>query len=299
MIKKKRFDGTYLKGLHHFVRIIPYFMPTRSEATIYFEQELDITECLKFLKAFNRNLDPLKPKLTFFQLFLCAGVRTVATRPMLNRFVSGKNYYQRNEIIFNFVAKRRLTDEGEEINVKIAFSPFETLHTIGEKITDEIRTATREDGTGGEDINALLMKFPRWFLTLFFKTLRFLDFHNSSPKSIMKVDPFYSTVFLTNVGSIGIDTPFHHNYEWGTCGLFVALGKVRREWRPDKDGNPQQRDLVKVTFTYDDRMADGVYVGKSINIFRSFVENPESLAGKPDISEEMLKELMLKDCPPR
>ena len=297
MIKKTRCDGTYLPGLHHFVRMLPYFIPTRTEATIYFEQELDITDTLVFLKQFNRDLEPGQPKMTFFQLFLCAGVRTIVLRPNLNRFVSGRNYYQRNEIAFNFVAKRELTDEGEEINVKIPFSPFETLRSMGPKVHDEIRKATREGGNDSERTNEVIMKLPRWAINTFFRTYRFLEYHNMAPESIVRVDPFYSTVFLTNVGSVGIDAPFHHNFEWGTCGLFVALGKVRRQWKPDRRGTLRQRDVVRVTFTYDDRIADGVYGGRAIELFKTLVEHPEPLLSPPELSADTLEKLMLKDYP--
>ena len=297
MIKKSRCDGTYIKGLHHYDRIVPYFLPSRTEATIYFEQELDITETLIFLKKFNKSLPPGQSKVTFFQLFLCAGVQTIAQRPKLNRFVSGRNYYQRNEIIFNFVAKKELTDEGEEITVRITFSPYETLHTIGEKVKAEIRECTRGEGTGGDDVNELLMKFPRWFVNLFFKTYRFLDYHNIAPKSIIQVDPFYSTVFLTNVGSVGIDAPFHHHYNWGNCGLFVALGKVMRVWKFDRKGVPVRRDIARVTYTYDERIADGVYGGRSLDLFKSLVENPEPLLKSLELSNEQLRELNLKHYP--
>jgi hypothetical protein len=95
------------------------------------------------------------------------------------------------------------------------------------------------------------------------------------------------------VGSVGIDAPFHHNFEFGTCGLFVAIGKIRKERAIDEEGKATTRDRVKVTFTYDDRIADGIYCGRAIDLLRSFVEHPASLELAPELGPDQLAELAL------
>jgi hypothetical protein len=107
--------------------------------------------------------------------------------------------------------------------------------------------------------------------------------------------PFFSSVFFTNVGSVGIDAPFHHNFEFGTCGLFVAIGKIRRERVVDEAGKAEMRDRVKVTFTYDDRITDGIYCGRAIDLLRSLVEDPSALELPPELTPDQLGELALKD----
>ena len=77
MLKKNRPDGTYLANLPHFVRLQPYLMPTRASATIFFEQEFDITHTLTYLGKFNRALPKGERKISFFQIFLCAAVRRI------------------------------------------------------------------------------------------------------------------------------------------------------------------------------------------------------------------------------
>jgi hypothetical protein len=52
---------------------------------------------------------------------------------------------------------------------------------------------------------------------------------------------------------------------------------------------------VKVTFTYDDRITDGIYCGRAIELFRTFVENPEQLERPPELSTGLQAELMLKE----
>ena len=295
MFTKKRSDGTYIRDLPHFTRLLPYLMPTRSEACIYFEQDFDVTKALTHILAFNKALDPGQRKLSLFQVLLCATARTIGLRPKLNRFVAGYRYYQRNRIIFNFVAKRELTDGGAEINVTLPFSPSETLSTLSAKVSAVVSRVKEGAGSEADDLNEFLARMPRFANRIVFGTLSFLDYHNALPLSFTRSLPFYSTVFFTNVGSVGIDAPFHHNFEFGTCGLFAAMGKIRRERIVGSDGVVEERDLVKVTFTYDDRIADGIYCGHAIDLLRSLVEDPAALESPPDLSAEQLAELALAD----
>jgi hypothetical protein len=294
MFTKKRCDGTYLKDLPHFTRIMPYLMPSRAESVIFFEQDFDVTGALEYVRRANKGVQGEK-RLTFFQVFLTAAVRTLALRPKLNRFVAGYRYYQRNRIILNFVAKRELSDDGGEINVNLAFSPRETLATLPPKVAEFVSHVRKGGSTDVDSLNAFLARLPRFLLRLIVKILFFLDYHNGLPWSFIKGMPFFSTVFLTNVGSVGIDAPFHHNFEFGTCGLFVAVGKLRKERVVGPDGQESLRDMVKVTFTFDDRITDGIYCGRAIELLRSLMEDPTELEREPDLSPELLAELMLKE----
>jgi len=293
MFTKKRKDGTYIKDLPYFTRLMPYIMPTRSESCIYFEQDLDVTRALAYVREANARREPGSRKLTLFQVILCAMARTLALRPRLNRFVSGYRYYQRNQIIFNFVAKKELSDGGAEINVTLPFSPRETLATLPPKVSAFVARVKKGEATDADDLNRLLAAMPRFVNRLVFWALGFLDYHNALPLSFTRSMPFYSSVFFTNVGSVGIDAPFHHNFEFGTCGLFCAIGKIRRSRVAGEDGQLEERDRVKVTFTYDDRITDGIYCGRAIDLLRSFVESPELLEKEPEISPECLAELGL------
>jgi hypothetical protein len=122
---------------------------------------------------------------------------------------------------------------------------------------------------------------------------RFLDYHNGLPKSVINSLPFFSTIFFTNVGSVGIDAPLHHNFELGNCGIFCAIGKVRKENSLKPDGTVETRDKIKITFTYDDRITDGIYCARGIEIMRDLVENPEKLEVPPELTAEQIEALGL------
>ena len=293
MFTKKRPDGTYIKNLHFFTLLLPYLMPTRSDAVIYFEQEFDVTKTLEYLKKKKANTDG--PKISLFYIIQYAVIRVIAQRPRMNRFVSGYRYYQRNRITFNFVAKRDMDDDGEEVNVTMSFSPMLTLEGFCKKIHDHILTVKKGSGTSAEKTNSFVASLPRFLVKFVIWGIRFLDYHNALPKAAINSLPFWSTVFFTNLGSVGIDAPFHHNFEIGNCGIFCAIGKIRKESSLKEDGTIETRDIVKITFTYDDRITDGIYCARAIDMVRSLVECPEKLEVPLELTPEQLSKLGLAE----
>jgi hypothetical protein len=291
LFTKKRPDGTYIKNMHFFTRLMPYLMPTRTESTIFIERYIDVTKTLLYLRK--SRLDTSKPKVTLFYLILYASMRAIAQRPKMNRFISGYRYYQRNRIRFNFVAKRDFTDDGEEINVTSSFSPFMSLEEFCAKLDNQIEHLKSGNESEAEKLNAFLSRLPRGLIKFVFGFVKFLDYHNGLPRSMIDDLPFYNTIFFTNVGSVGIDAPFHHNFEIGNTGIFCAVGKVRKERIIKPDGTTEARDKVKITYTYDDRVADGIYCAKAIDIVCNLVENPEKMEVPLELTAEQLEQLGL------
>lgn len=297
MFTKKRYDGTYIKDLHFFTQIMPYLMPARKDACIYFEQEFDVTKTLEYVRKKRNEAEQTgnKINISIFYIILYAALRTLAIRPNLNRFISGYRFYQRNRISFNFVVKREKTDEGEEVNITMSFSPLLTLESFCYKIHDYVSTIKKGTGTGTEKINRLVARLPRFLIRFVVWVIKKLDYHNGLPKSMIDSLPFFSTVFFTNVGSVGIDAPLHHNYEIGNNGIFCAIGKIKKVNTLNTDGTVETRDKVKLTFTYDDRITDGIYCARSLDIIRGMVENPEQLETPLELTTEQLVKLGLTE----
>jgi hypothetical protein len=271
---------------------MPYLLPTRTEATIYFEQEIDLTHTLEYVR---RKRSGFGAPLSVFYLILYATTRAIAQRPRMNRFVSGHRFYQRNRISYNFVAKRHLSDDGEEVNVTVSCSPFLSLEEFCKKIDDYIISLKMGAEASSENVNSFVTRLPRFCIKLAIWALKFLDYHNALPKAAIDSLPFFSTIFFTNVGSVGIDAPFHHNFEIGNCGIFCAIGKIRKERSIAPDGTVRTRDKVKLTFTYDDRITDGIYCARSLALMRDLVENPEKLETPLELTPEQLASLGLAD----
>jgi pyruvate/2-oxoglutarate dehydrogenase complex dihydrolipoamide acyltransferase (E2) component len=74
-----------------------------------------------------------------------------------------------------------------------------------------------------------------------------------------------------------VNAPYHHLYEWGTVSLFVAMGKYAEELSLDQDGKLVKKTLVEITFTVDERIADGFYLARALQTFKQLMEHPEEL----------------------
>ncbi len=276
-----------------FTRLMPYLMPDKKGSIIFFEQDLDVTETLKYMRNVNRELLKEGEILTLFGVVMCAAVRAIALRPRLNRFISGYRYWQRNQILFNFVGKKELTDDGKEVNVKIPFDPDETLVSMAKKMKRYVKDAISEGGASNEAIVEGLMMLPHSILKFVINAMSWLDQHNLMLRSFLESDPMWSSVFLANVGSFGLDAPYHHLFERGNCPIFMAIGNSRRVMEQSRDGLSVERKRLRIRYSFDDRIADGVYMGKALALVKNFVENPDLLSIPPELTPELLAELNL------
>lgn len=252
----------------------PYLSRSRAESVIYFNKKLDITNVTNFLNEKKKE----GMKISLFVLIVAAISKTFSERPMLNRFILGRRVYQRDVFDVSYVIKRNLTDEGEELLTTVAVTPDMNLEKIGSemfRVAEELRQK-EDDGLG--NLMKLFGSFPRPLMKLLFAGVRFLDYHGCVPGFIRKELPFYCSVFISNLGSIGVDSPFHHLYELGTTSIFLAIGKS--ELAPvvnQKTGVIEVRRIVNLNFTVDERICDGFYFARSIEKFLHYVENPHKI----------------------
>jgi len=294
MLFKNRPDGTPAK-VPGYTKMMPILMPTRTESAIYMEQTIEIDKTMEFISRWNQSIPEGRLKLTMMQVLLNAMARTVAQRPAINRFVSHYRHYQRNNISISFVTKKRLSDDGAESNVIMPFRPYDTLDDVNERFTRFVGEAKSDEGNKTDEDVDLFEKLPIWIIRAFIGLYKLLDRRNWISPSMLQMLPFYCTAFMTNVGSIKLDAPFHHNFEMGNCGIFIALGKIRFKKCFDKDNTIKEKKVVDIRYTYDDRIVDGIYSGRAMKLLKDYVEHPEKLEEKPSIDPKYIEELALSE----
>lgn len=292
MSVKRRFDGTMIK-VPSFSRMMLFVMPRKSDAVVYFEHEVDVTDTLEYVHEINRELTKRKSVLTLFEVVMCAAVRTIVERPRLNRFVSDYHFYQRNRIEFSFVAKKELTDDGEEVTVKIPYSPLETLESMAIKTKRFIRQAVSGDGMTTEKIIDFVARLPNWMVKLISGSVDFLDAKRVPLGDLVETDPMWCSIFFTNVGSFNLDAPYHHLYNRGNCPLFVSVGVVRTVSETGPDGVKRERKKLTLRYTCDERISEGLYMAKALELMKGYIENPRPLAEAPVIGEVAMAELAI------
>ena len=79
---------------------------------------------------------------------------------------------------------------------------------------------------------------------------------------------------ITNLGSIGIDAAWHHMYEHGTVSIFTAIGKAGPMQFETEDGGLEVRRGVILRFAFDERVADGYYAARSLDLLQRYAEQP-------------------------
>ena len=270
-----RKDGKRVKDLDMVHKVMPYLMNKRCDAEVYISEKIDITNLLKYLEDKNQGLDK-DNKMTLFHAFLTSMAKVVYNRPLLNRFVQGKRYYDRNEISLAFVAKTQFTDTAEEMLIKLVVKDDDSINTIKNRVLSKV-SEVRKNKTNQMDITLkLLTSGPRFVTTAIVGLIKWLDFHGWLPSSFTDMDPNYATVFLTNLGSIKCNQAYHHLNNYGTNSMMVAIGTMHKE-SMIIDDQKQIRDIVEIGVTCDERIADGFYFAKSIILFKHIIANPHLL----------------------
>jgi len=292
-----RSDGTHIppRKLGAYRRLHAFLMDKRSQSTVYYAQRIDVTSTLAYLDRVNAECPEGEKKVNLFQIVLCALARTLAERPQLNRFVMGRRFYQRNSITFSFVVKKIKNEKAAVTNAKMDFLPYETLEMIGQRLQHELQVQRGKAKTVNEKEMDGLGYFPRPILSIGIALFKALDRLGLAPSAMLKTDPMYASAYIANLGSVGLpEAPFHHLFDWGTASMFVALGSHHKEQVVLEDGTLAIRPILPVHFSLDNRVVDGLYAARAIQLFIEYLTHPETLERSAEISQEILDELNLK-----
>ncbi len=275
-----RSDGTRLRGLDPMRRMLPMLMPTRNEAIVYYEQIVDATAMTAYVERWNRGDGP---RLTPLHLVVASLGRVLKARPQLDRFVAGRRLWQRKQSSIAFAAKKEFADHAPLKTVKLPVVEGEALADTLGRIRDAVGgSRTRDDRPVDKELS-LLGKLPDFLLSPIIRSARLLDRWNLLPHALMKDDPLFSSVFVANLGSLGIDRAWHHLYEHGTVSLFCVIGSLRPRFVVGPDGQPSVKPTLRLRFSLDERICDGYYAAQSLEILRADLEDPERFAAPPPL----------------
>ena len=172
----------------------------------------------------------------------------------------------------------KFSDNGGESLAFIHAKDEETVDTLHEQLFKKISNCRSEDtGDSTEEAMDILNKLPRWLSKTAIKFIRWLDRHGWVPKSMVESDPYYSSVVLSNLGSIGLKCGYHHLTNWGTCSLFCIVGEKKLAPYFAADGSFEMRETLDLGLTIDERLADGYYYSRSIKLLKYLLEHPTLL----------------------
>ena len=272
---KKRPDGRVVKTVPPIQKIMPYIMKTRTDSMNMYD---DVFNC-EVWDAYIKEKEAEGLKMSYMHIFIAGVVRMMALRPQLNRFIMNGRVYTRDKIYVSFVVHPKLCDGDTETTIKLAFEGTETIQEIAEVINRRIKeeTTERQGENGTDKLAKVLTNIPGPIIRLAVNTLMWMDRHNLLPKAIIDLSPFHTSFFITNLKSLGINYIFHHTYEFGTTGLFFAIGKEQNHVDLDKEGNIISEKRMGWGLVTDERFCDGLYFALSLRQLRKFMKNPKLL----------------------
>ena len=278
-VKRKwgdRKDGIWLKDLPAMNRIMPGIMPNRADNEAHINVEVDLRPLDAYLAQ--KNQGRTEDKYTYFHVISAAIAKAFVLRPRMNRFICNKRIYQHRDLTLAFVVKKRFSDKSEEGLAFLHIDDTETMDSYHGKIMSVIHDNRRDDikdtSTGAMDV---LNKLPQWIINLVISTTLWLDKHGWAPDFLIGTDPNHASIFLSNLGSIGLEGGYHHLVNWGTNSCFIVLGKKYMKKEYFKDGSSDLYEVIPLGITLDERIADGYYSSGTVALVKELLAHPELL----------------------
>ncbi|MBE5766677.1 MAG: hypothetical protein E7335_05905 [Clostridiales bacterium] len=274
-----RSDGRRLNKLDPMLLITPYIMPMRIDAQNMITQNADYDAMANYIKKQREN----GRTISFMTIVIATYVRTVAMYPFLNRFVVNKQIYARDRISVSFVVCCMKEDGSHDApTIKLEFDPTETIFEISDKIEAAIAEARANSSANSTMAFAsALMSIP-FLPTIVVAVAKFLDRYGLLPQFIHDISPFHTSMFITNMASLGLSSLYHHIYNFGTTSQFVSLGKIERIVIPGANKTVKFKNVLPMGIVTDERVCGGADYAQVFATMRGFFSNPELLETPPE-----------------
>ena len=272
-------DGRRLGKIDPIVRITPYLMPMRCDAQVFLEQKLDYEMLARYIAAKAAQ----GQKVTFMQIVVAAYVRGISQHPEINRFIMNKQYYARNNCSVSYtILKEMQNHDSEETTVRILFDLTDTLFDVRDRMNAAVEAHRGAENENFVDKLASFVLAVPGLATVLVAIVRLLDRFGIAPSVLMDELPFYSGMFITNNGSIGLHHVWHHIYNFGNVSMFLGMGSVMKEPFVEPDGRTRMRRWLPIGITVDERVCSGAHYAAFFADVIRCLNHPELLEVPPE-----------------
>ncbi len=281
-----RKDGIKIKTKGMFA-VMCFVMPKRCDSDVYINTKVDVTNLVAYL-------DKLKKKeetshITFFHLFAMASGKLFYNKERLNNFIINKNMYKRKWVSIGFVAKKEFKEESEELWTQTRIEKDDNIFTLSDRLSNQVKGVRNAKENSVDKLIDNIGKLPYFLRWLIFKGLIFADNHDLLPKDLTDNSIYHSSLLMSNIGSIGCDGAiYHHLTDFGTNGLLMTIGKIKEE-PVVIDGKVEIRKMCEFGFNLDERIADGFYFIRCLDLLKYILENPKTLEDPAETKYDLNK----------
>ena len=273
-----RNDGVNVSSeVDPIVLFTPLIMPTRTESM----NEVTYPVEYEPMAAYIRKRKDLPYNMSFMAIMAAAFVRTVYRHPALNYFTIGKKIYAHKDITISLMVLKETGDGSlKEALAKITLDPNDTIFQVAEKMDTEVTRAKAADLKNDTSAFAgALLRIPL-LPSLVVMLARVLDRFGILPRVINRISPFHCSMFITNMMSIGLPSIYHHLYNFGTCSVFMSVGKPERQF-VSVGGNMARKMMVPLGFVTDERICGGASYAQGAHCMLNYMKHPELLELTP------------------
>ena len=280
---RNRRDGKIIKDINGMFQLMLDLKPKRCDSDVFINQKMDVTKLVEYVEKKKKD----GKDITYFHTFLTAIGKTIYNRPKLNRFIANRHVYEHNDITISFVAKVSFDDRSEEIMVMIPIDEKDNINTISKRVKDKVdsirnKKAVKEGANSAIDVVGKLPNIIRVPLMGLFK---WMDKKDLLPKSLIKDNLYYSSIIVSNLGAIKCGAIYHNLTDFGTCSSLATMGEIKKEEIINSKGKKEIRSICEFGINLDERIADGYYFAKSVQLLQYIFDNPELL--EEDVSSKI------------
>ncbi len=279
-------DIRKVKGLSPMAILSPYFMTTRIGSMNLMRDTISVAKIDQYIKE--KQAEGMT-NMSHMHVLLAAYIRLISQRPQLNRFIRGHRVWTRKSVEIALTIKKEMSLESPDSVVKVTLPPDATMKDLYDQLNSAIENYRKDPGGDFDKVSGAFSYIPGFLLRFVIMLLRFLDYYSLLPKLIEKVSPFHCSLFITSMASLGIPPIYHHLYDFGTCPIFIAFGKKKREYKVNPDGTVYKDLTVDFTFACDERIADGFYYASGLKLYKNILKDPWQLDNPPEKVIEDIK----------
>jgi len=270
-----RRDAKRVKDLTGMAQILIDLKPKRCDSDVYLNQKFDVTKLVEFVEKNKKEGNDI----TYFHAFVAALGKVMYNRPKLNRFVANRHVYEHNELIISFVAKISFDDKSEEMMLMVQKKENDNILTLSKKIREMVDNIRKKKSIKKEGANSaidILGKLPNIIRVPIVGILKWMDARDMLPSDLIKDNLYYSSLIVSNLGAIKCGAIYHNITNFGTASGLATMGEIKDEL-VILDGKKEVRKLVEFGVNLDERIADGYYMAKALQLLQYFFNNPELL----------------------
>ena len=279
-----RREGRRLRAMSPWRQVTPYFMRRRCESLSTLADSVEVSAIERWLLE---KRGEGWAGLGFLHLLVAAYVRTVSMRPAINRFVSARHVYARNDIEVILNVKRSSSSDAAEACVKVAFSPTDTVFDVYRRLSEAVDGVKADVVvSASERVASTLSRLPRPLLRLVTAVLRVMDYFDWLPRTWLEESPFHGSLMVVDMGSLGTMPVEAAIPEFGNIPCAVSFGAKRKVRELTEDDRVVERHYVDYRFTCDGRIADSYYYASALKCLKYFMKNPAHLELPPETIED-------------